>query len=136
MATCLTIEYTGLRTPTGRLHKRRDLPEYSRVCQGVWKLLSPSYTGLPNPNIPDHDGVRLVIRRRDFAQLCHLGSNVGVDHRGTDIIMAKQFLHRPDVIAVFEQMRCKRMAQRVDRLPPTPHERVPTVQKFQSFQRI
>src|SRR5437762_541853 len=38
---------------------------------------------------------------------------MGVDHRGADIIMSKQFLNRSDVIPVFEQMCCKRMPQRM-----------------------
>jgi hypothetical protein len=36
---------------------------------------------------------------------------MGVDHRGTDIIMSKQLLHRSDVIPVFEQMGRKRVTQ-------------------------
>jgi hypothetical protein len=31
--------------------------------------------------------------------------------------MAEQFLHRPDVVAVFQQMRCKRVTQRILTLP-------------------
>jgi len=36
-----------------------------------------------------------------------------VNHRRVDVLMAQQFLNRPDVVAIFKQMRGKRMAQRV-----------------------
>ena len=31
--------------------------------------------------------------------------------------MPEQFLHRPDVVAVFQQMRCERVTQRILTLP-------------------
>jgi len=36
-----------------------------------------------------------------------------VNHRRFDVLMAQQFLNRPDVVVIFKQMRGKRMAQRV-----------------------
>ena len=39
--------------------------------------------------------------------------DMGVDHGRADIGMAEQFLHRADVVAGLQQMRGKRMAQRV-----------------------
>jgi len=39
--------------------------------------------------------------------------DMGVDHRGADVVVAEEFLHGADVVAVFEQMRCERMPQRV-----------------------
>jgi hypothetical protein len=38
---------------------------------------------------------------------------VGVDHDGGDIRVPKQFLNRADVVACFEQMRGKGVAQRM-----------------------
>jgi hypothetical protein len=38
---------------------------------------------------------------------------VGVDHRRADIGVAEEFLHRADVVAVFEQVGRKRMAEGV-----------------------
>jgi len=38
---------------------------------------------------------------------------MGVNHRGAHIFVAQQFLHRPDVRTAFEQVRSKRMAERV-----------------------
>jgi hypothetical protein len=29
---------------------------------------------------------------------------MGIDHRGTDITMAQEFLNRADIVAVFQQM--------------------------------
>jgi hypothetical protein len=36
---------------------------------------------------------------------------VRIDHRGTDVGVAEQLLHRTDVIAVFKQLRRKRMSE-------------------------
>ena len=38
---------------------------------------------------------------------------MGVNHRGAYITVTEEFLNRADVIPVFKQMRCKRMAKRV-----------------------
>jgi hypothetical protein len=32
-----------------------------------------------------------------------------VDHRGGEVAMPEQFLHGPDVVPVFEKMRCERV---------------------------
>src|SRR5579859_799213 len=40
-----------------------------------------------------------------------LSQDVGVNHRRTHIGMAKQFLHRADVIARLQQVRCKAMPE-------------------------
>jgi hypothetical protein len=39
---------------------------------------------------------------------------VGIDHRGGDIDVSEEFLHRPDVITILQQMRGKGMAARFD----------------------
>lgn len=39
--------------------------------------------------------------------------HVRVDLRGAHIAVAEQFLHRTDVVAVFQQVRCKAVSQRV-----------------------
>ena len=39
--------------------------------------------------------------------------DVGVDHRGGDVLVAEQLLHGADVASVFEQMRGKRVPERV-----------------------
>jgi hypothetical protein len=39
--------------------------------------------------------------------------NVGVDHRGLDVLMAEQLLDGPDVVAVFEQVGGKGVAEGV-----------------------
>jgi hypothetical protein len=39
--------------------------------------------------------------------------NMGIDHRGFDIGMTQKFLHRADVVAILEQMRCEGMAEGV-----------------------
>jgi len=36
---------------------------------------------------------------------------MGIDHRGTHILMTKQFLDRANVISVFRQMGCKTVAK-------------------------
>jgi len=41
--------------------------------------------------------------------------HVGIDLRGRDIGMAQQHLHRAQVGAVVDQVRCEGMAQRVRR---------------------
>jgi hypothetical protein len=41
---------------------------------------------------------------------------MGIDHRGGDIDMSEEFLHRPDVITIRQQMRGKRMAERISTL--------------------
>jgi hypothetical protein len=38
---------------------------------------------------------------------------MGVDHRRADVTMPEQFLHRPDVVAVFQQVRRKGVPKRV-----------------------
>ena len=38
---------------------------------------------------------------------------MGVDHRGSDVIMAKQYLDRADVMATFEKVGSKGMAEAV-----------------------
>jgi hypothetical protein len=38
---------------------------------------------------------------------------MGVDHRGRDVLMAEQLLHRADVVASLQNMGCERM-------PPMP----------------
>jgi hypothetical protein len=43
--------------------------------------------------------------------------HVRVDHRGAHVTMPQQFLHGPDVVAVFEQVRGKRVPQRILTLP-------------------
>ena len=40
---------------------------------------------------------------------------MGVDHRRRHILVAEQFLHRADVVATCEQVRGKRMPQRMRR---------------------
>ena len=35
--------------------------------------------------------------------------DVCVDHRCADVAMTEQFLDGPDVVPIFEQMRCERM---------------------------
>jgi hypothetical protein len=40
----------------------------------------------------------------------------GVNHRGTGFAMAEQFLNGRDVVAVFEQVGCKRATERRSRL--------------------
>ena len=39
--------------------------------------------------------------------------DMGVNHRGLDVAMARKFLHRADVIAAFEQMSRERVPERV-----------------------
>lgn len=39
--------------------------------------------------------------------------NMGVNHRGFDIAMAKQFLDRTDIVAIFKQMCGKRVPERM-----------------------
>ena len=43
--------------------------------------------------------------------------DVGINLRCRDVLMAEQDLKRADVIAIFQKMRGKRMAQRVARRP-------------------
>ena len=38
---------------------------------------------------------------------------VRVYHRGPDVLVPQQFLHRPDVVAVLQQMGCERMTKSV-----------------------
>ena len=40
-----------------------------------------------------------------------------VDHRGRDVAMPEQFLHGPDVVAVFQQMGREGMTERILTLP-------------------
>ena len=42
---------------------------------------------------------------------------MGVDHGGSHVVVAEQFLHRTDVIAVFNQVRSERMPERVAGCP-------------------
>jgi hypothetical protein len=42
---------------------------------------------------------------------------MGIDHRRTHVPVAKQLLDRTDVVAVFEQVRGKRVPQRILTLP-------------------
>ena len=37
--------------------------------------------------------------------------NMSVDHRGFDIIVAQEFLNRPDIITALQQMGSKGMAE-------------------------
>ena len=39
--------------------------------------------------------------------------DVGIYHGGLDVAVPQQFLHRPDVVAVLQQVRRKGMAQRM-----------------------
>ena len=57
--------------------------------------------------------------------------NLCVDHRGRYILVPKQLLHSTDIVAIFQQMRCKRVPERVAggmlhylRLPDRPFDRV------------
>ena len=43
--------------------------------------------------------------------------DVQVDHCRSDVAMPEQFLHGPDVVAVFQQMRRERVTQRILTLP-------------------
>ena len=43
--------------------------------------------------------------------------NVGVDHGGFDILVAKQFLYGANVVAGFKQMGSERVAKRMGREP-------------------
>lgn len=52
------------------------------------------------------------IRWAAYAKPPFIG-HVSVDHRGVEILMAEQFLYRSNVVAVFEQMRRKRVPQSV-----------------------
>jgi hypothetical protein len=47
--------------------------------------------------------------------------HVRVDHRGAHIAVAQQFLNRADVVAVFEEVRRERMAERVTRRADEAH---------------
>ena len=42
-----------------------------------------------------------------------LGHHVRVDHRRSDVLVAEQLLHRPNVAAVFQQVRGEGMPQRM-----------------------
>jgi len=44
--------------------------------------------------------------------------DVGVDRRGADVVVTQEFLYGADVVAVFKEMRCERMPQRVAGGPP------------------
>jgi hypothetical protein len=37
-----------------------------------------------------------------------------IDHGSADVLVSQKFLHGMDVIAIFQQMRCKAMAARFD----------------------
>ena len=39
--------------------------------------------------------------------------DMGIDHRGTDVFVSKQFLHGANIVAIFKKMCGKRMPQRV-----------------------
>jgi hypothetical protein len=39
--------------------------------------------------------------------------NVRIDHCGTHVIVPQEFLHRPDVIAILQEMSGKRMSKSV-----------------------
>ncbi len=51
--------------------------------------------------------------------------NVRVDHRRSHVLMAQQFLHRSDIIPVFQQMGGKRVPQGACEKIGKPLERVP-----------
>jgi hypothetical protein len=53
-----------------------------------------------------------TIRRAPHAQRIPI-QDVCVNHRRADIRMAEQFLNCSSVVPVLEQVRCKRMAERV-----------------------
>jgi hypothetical protein len=40
--------------------------------------------------------------------------HMGIDHGGTHVLVSQEFLHRPDIIAVLQQMRSETMAERFD----------------------
>ena len=42
--------------------------------------------------------------------------DVGIDHRGPDIVVAEEFLDGADVLAGFEEVRCEAVAQRLNTL--------------------
>ena len=46
----------------------------------------------------------LVVQRAAYGQTATF-DNVGVDHGGFDALVAEEFLHRADVVTVFEQVR-------------------------------
>lgn len=70
---------------------------------GLVRALTPTPRRLPQP-----------VQRTPHATAAPI-QHMRVDHRRTHIPVAKQLLDRPDVIAGLEQMRRKRMPQRVAR---------------------
>ena len=56
-----------------------------------------------------------TLQRVQWADDTHrsLVKHVGVNHRGADICMAEEILHRPDVLPGLQKMGRKAMAQRV-----------------------
>ena len=64
--------------------------------------------------------------QRAFHDLAALVQHLRVDHRRTHVVVAEQFLHRTDVVARFEQVRCETVpetiARRAIRWPGRPSE--------------
>jgi hypothetical protein len=48
--------------------------------------------------------------KRAFHPPPALVQHMGVDHRGRDVLVAEQLLHRADVVASLQNMGCERMA--------------------------
>jgi hypothetical protein len=42
--------------------------------------------------------------------------DMGIDHGGLHVLMPEQFLHGPNIVAGFQQMRGKRVAERISTL--------------------
>ena len=67
--------------------------------------------GLEGQFCPNAESKWLVERtpHTDSGSIEHMG----VDHRGSDVFMAQQFLHGANIVAVFEEMRCEGMSERM-----------------------
>src|SRR5690349_9864479 len=60
---------------------------------------------------PDHQRDMLLWIERAAHTSAAPIQDVDLDHRGTDIAMAQQLLHRTDVIPIFNQVRRKRVPE-------------------------
>ena len=89
-------------------------------------------TGLPFPPFPSAlPFPHIFVRVRERVNILRPGSpwiertphtsptalqDMGVDHRRADVFVSQQFLHRPNVVTVLQQMRGKAVAERISTL--------------------
>ena len=84
----------------------------SLTCRGVF-LSAFGWRGIVWGEFEPVAGITAGITERSSSAAGTPVQDVGVDHRGADVTVTEQFLHRLDIVVVLQQVRGERMAKGV-----------------------